>query len=193
MNAETVGGPDVPKKATLQRMAIITPTGEGYDKYTFRLNPESFSQDFTARATVQPTMSGIYVDHFGTGVGRISVSGSTGKGFLPELKRLKKAVLDFHDRLECGGTLPPMKFMNMTDAEYWAVVVQTVRVLRNIQSPILYRYEIDMAVLGPDVTPRKQGSALMAVGATACMQDVALMPAGPPPEPDIFNITTTNL
>lgn len=157
----TVGGDDAPLAVALKRMSISEPGGTSY---TFRINPGDYQYERTPRASVVPTQGSFGVDHYGEGLGRITIAGTTGRGFLADLRKMQ-AVLDaYHASAATGQQRKPMRFHNWTDGEHYSVLVKPFRVSRSERQPLLYRYNIEMSVLGIDVARRVESPLVMAVG-----------------------------
>lgn len=159
--ADTIGGAAAPVAAAIKRVSISEPGGTSH---TFRLNPSDYQREKAPRASVVPTLGAFGVDHYGEGLGRITIAGTTGRGFLVELRAIQ-AVLDaYHASTATGQQRKPMKFHNWTDGEHYSVLVTSFRVTRNERQPLLYRYHIEMSVLGADVTRRTDPPLLIAIG-----------------------------
>lgn len=128
------------------------------DTFTFPIRPEQFALDMPARQTVTQTINGAYQDHWGNGVGQIQLSGHTGwrkkgdaqdDGYHAFMK-----LRDMHDRYcqLCGDTKPEDVHLELVVAVpngfgHYRISSDRFRTLKNTQSPLLYRYEMQCTVL----------------------------------------------
>lgn len=132
--------------------------GNSPSVYTFPIRPEQFTLDWPARQTVTQTINGAYQDHWGQGIGTITLSGNTGwrahgdsqdDGF-KKFMALRKIHDDYCQ--QCGDGDPATVNLELLVAVpdgfgHYRVSSDRFRTLKSTQSPLLYRYEIQMTVL----------------------------------------------
>lgn len=124
--------------------------------YVFDLNPETYDFKIPNRVNVHYTKGGAIVDLFGSGLKELSITGTTGfrgtskdnqhgyKKFL-ELKKLTLGVMDdISDGREVKDFL---NFYNHTDGEAYVTVPIRLNISRNVNQPLIYKYDIQLYVL----------------------------------------------
>lgn len=140
--------------------------------YVFDLNPETYDFKIPNRVNVHYTKGGAIVDLFGSGLKELNITGTTGfrggskdnqhgyKKFL-ELKKLTLGVMDdISDGREVKDFL---NFYNHTDGEAYVTIPIRLNISRNINQPLIYKYDIQLYVLrrvGDPVT----SSSLQVIG-----------------------------
>lgn len=124
--------------------------------YVFDLNPEVYDLKIPNRVNVHYTKAGAIVDLFGSGLKELSIVGTTGfKGttnsnnhgyskFL-ELKRTMQGVMD---DIEDGRPVKDfLLFYNHTDFDAYVTVPIRLNISRNVNQPLIYKYDIQLYVL----------------------------------------------
>lgn len=124
--------------------------------YIFDLNPEVYDFKIPNRVNVHYTKAGAIVDLFGSGLKELSIVGTTGyKGnsndknhgyrkFL-ELKRTMQEVMD---DIEDGRPVKDfLLFYNHTDFDAYVTVPIRLNISRNVNQPLIYKYDIQLYVL----------------------------------------------
>ena len=129
--------------------------------YRFAVNPENYKHDMPQRSTVVKTKSNIIVEDFGKDIETITFSGTlgykkvnvngrmmTGKERMDELRDR----IDYYAHSSGGNGNRPMqlRFMDNTDDVHRLVHLapQGLSITRDVNEPLLYRYEITLYVLG---------------------------------------------
>lgn len=140
---ETVGGVDPPTAAVARRRRLIIADANGGNPYQLWVNPQQFSQREGPLASIQHTADGGVVNHWGPDFPRISFSGTTGRGYYPQLKELRDRVRDNYQSVSLG-TPPWMRFYNFIDLEAWYVVITNFELKKSVDQPMLYGYAIEM-------------------------------------------------
>lgn len=122
--------------------------------------PESLEVHYPARTQVIPTLSAAYLEHFGPGVGAISLSGTTGWGVGPRKARpngnaaLLELIGLYDTYLREAAATPDPATVRMTFAD--AVLGQAflvvpdasgLRVQAHKSSPMLRRYTLGLTIL----------------------------------------------
>lgn len=124
--------------------------------YIFDLNPEVYDLKIPNRVNVHYTKAGAIVDLFGSGLKELSIVGTTGfKGttnnnnhgytkFL-ELKRTMQGVMD--DIKDGRPVKDFLLFYNHTDFDAYVTVPIRLNISRNVNQPLIYKYDIQLYVL----------------------------------------------
>lgn len=124
--------------------------------YIFDLNPEVYDFKIPNRVNVHYTKAGAIVDLFGSGLKELSIVGTTGyKGtsndknhgyrkFL-ELKRTMQEVMD--DIADGRPVKDFLLFYNHTDFDAYVTVPIRLNISRNVNQPLIYKYDIQLYVL----------------------------------------------
>jgi hypothetical protein len=144
---------------TVKRLVLRDP--DRRTSYVFRLNPEDLKRDMRARVNVVHTADGAYVDHYGAAVGHLTLGGTTGGGYGPEFETLRNLVEDWQRRVREGRKPRLLELHNATDEQSYEVVVLVLRSMRSARAPLLYRYEMEMAILR-DSVPKRQEVVVLA-------------------------------
>lgn len=126
------------------------------NSYIFDLNPEVYDFKIPNRVNVHYTKAGAVVDLFGSGLKELSIVGTTGyKGttnnknrgyekFL-EIKRLLEGVMD--DIKDGRPVKDFLLFYNHTDFDAYVTVPIRLNISRNVNQPLIYKYDIQLYVL----------------------------------------------
>ena len=144
----------------LSRVAFETSSG---DFYKFAINPQSISEQITARNVFLQTESSIQMQGYGQGLHTIEISGTTGvnrgRGF-DNLIALKNLIVNHlnsaHDSKDGGATgNVSLIFHNFTDNESWRVELnqQGIKIDQSKDDPLSFFYTISMVVVGAASTP----------------------------------------
>lgn len=121
------------------------------------VGPESIDMSYPARVTIVPTLDSHYVDHFGSGIASISISGTTGWGAGRNANGkllLERMIALYLTYLEAAKRAANPATVRMTFADgFTGRTYQTVpdasglRVSQHRSSPMLRRYNIVLAVV----------------------------------------------
>jgi hypothetical protein len=151
----------------------MTPA-EGWKEFRLQINPQELTQDEIFAIEVTPTFRGVLVEHHGTILKDISISGTTGMSPLrreggaasgsgrPILSTGTSGYEEFHElrsyfrvyaeakRLDQreGGELR-MVFKNFKDNEYIYVEPQKFTMKRSAAKALMYDYSISLKGVGP--------------------------------------------
>ena len=161
------------------RVCTASNTGEAasseehgaWKDFILQINPQNLSQDEIFAIEVTPTFSGVMVEHQGTTLKDIVISGTTGispnrraGGAFPqtgapafgdgrsgyyefqELRSYFRAYVE-KKRKNTKGDLR-LVFMNYKDAEYLFVEPQKFTMVRNASKPFMYDYSISLKAIG---------------------------------------------
>lgn len=124
--------------------------------YLFNINPEVYDFKIPNRVNVHYTKGGAIVDLFGSGLKELSIVGTTGysdsrgnKDFgYKKFLELKKAMLDVMDDIKDGKEVKDfLNFYNHTDGEAYVTVPIRLNISRNVNQPLIYKYDIQLYVL----------------------------------------------
>jgi hypothetical protein len=142
--------------------------GGGSDiQFDLNVRPEDLTRSEPSRLTIQQTLGGAWADSYGRGVSTVTLAGTCGWiGSLLEsgedlFQALRLTVFtEWHDRrqtLAAQGSDPAgvsLYFMDSLDTINALVAPQSFMLRRSKASPLLIRYQIQLAVLddtgGPD-------------------------------------------
>lgn len=161
-------------KSTMQARRFYKYTFEMRDKgkkiytYTMLLNPSDVSMDEPPRTNVIQTIGGAYVTDFGQGLPSVTMAGITGYharknavGVLvdgyTEWKTFRDKVYRYY--VTSKSSQIEMYWYNWEDGEYYKVIPQGFRLMRNKAEPLLYRYEfrfVCILKLGSQTPPKTQ-------------------------------------
>ncbi|WP_293372286.1 hypothetical protein [Nevskia sp.] len=179
---------------TLLQNGQIVPGGQ----LTLIIRPEELSRDEPSRLSVQQTIGGAYLDHYGVGISTISIQGNTGwrAGIAEDggqhFQRLRASIFHrWHElREEQQGRGDPdrveMIFTDTLDEIAVVVAPQSFRLQRSKTKPLLYQYAMKMVVLRDAAVPPvpvaeferrsagRVGSAAMEALATSMITRAAL-------------------
>ena len=112
--------------------------------YLFTINPEQYEIKIPSRVNPTYTKGGVFLDLFGEGLREISISGITGFKSL----ELKKLIQDNFRNVEEGEPVTEFVMLyNHTDGEGYVTVPSRLTISRNVNQPLLYRYDLDFYVI----------------------------------------------
>ena len=119
--------------------------------YSFNINPENYDIKLQNRMNLVYTKGGAFIDLFGEGVKEISISGTTGlsgqsgdqnEGF-NKIKELKSMIEENFNNIQDGAPVEDfLNFYNHTDGEAYVTVPVRFNVLRNVNQPLLYKFDL---------------------------------------------------
>ncbi len=128
--------------------------------WEFPVGPESLEVAYPARTNVVPTFSGGYLDHFGPGIGTISMSASTGWGIgakkaRPNGKAAIKTLISLHKQYLIDAARAsdprsvPMIFTDTNQNRVFLVVPDPsgLRISEQKGSPLVARFSLSLTVL----------------------------------------------
>ena len=119
--------------------------------YQFTINPEVYEIKLQNRMNITYTKAGAFIDLFGEGIKEITISGTTGfksttddkehgyKKFV-ELKKLTET--NFNDVEDGREVKDFLNFYNHTDGEAYVTVPGRLSIFRNVNQPLVYKYDI---------------------------------------------------
>jgi len=141
------GGERPPTAQNLRKKRLRITEWDGSASYTFWINPENYRERSDALATVKHTAAGLIVDHWGADAPRISISGTTGLGYLTEYLKLRAKVLsNFHSP---QNLKPPwMRLYNFINGTADYIVIRSFELKQSAEKPTLYAYSLDAIVVG---------------------------------------------
>lgn len=130
----------------------------GNKKFRFAINPENYVHKVPHRAVAIKTKSRVVVEDFQSDLATITIKGTTGynptgskkdRGF-NKIKELKKFLEEYSNIGGNGGS--PSKdfyFHNFTNEESFVVHLspEGFSFIQDVQSPLTFRYEINLVVL----------------------------------------------
>lgn len=119
--------------------------------YIFTINPENYDKKLQNRMNLTYTKGGAFIDLFGQGVTEISFSGTTGftggtedkdHGY-KKIVALQKLLEDNFKNVEDGQEITDfLNFYNHTDDEAYVTVPNKISIMRNVNQPLLYKYDL---------------------------------------------------
>lgn len=124
--------------------------------YVFDLNPETYDLKIPNRVNVHYTKVGAVVDLFGSGLKELNIVGTTGyKGTgkdpahgYQKFLSLKKTMLTVMDDIRDGRPVKDfLNFYNHTDGEAYVTIPIRLNISRNVNQPLIYKYDIQLYVL----------------------------------------------
>lgn len=124
--------------------------------YVFDLNPETYDLKIPNRVNVHYTKVGAVVDLFGSGLKELNIVGTTGyKGTGEDREHgyrkflaLKQTMLGVMDDIADGSQVKDfLNFYNHTDGEAYVTVPIRLNISRNVNQPLIYKYDIQLYVL----------------------------------------------
>jgi hypothetical protein len=132
-------------------------TEGGGGGYIFPIRPEQFQLVEPARQSVTQTIGGAYQDHFGPGVPQITLSGHTGWRKLggdgdgyEMFTKLRQVHRDYNRMCGEGDPASVTLMLSVNVPQGYGVFrvsSDNFRSLKSVQSPLLFRYEIQFTVL----------------------------------------------
>lgn len=132
--------------------------GQIVKQHTLILNPQDFTQREPVRMQVVQTIEGAYVDDFGRGLPKVTISGHTGwrlkkmldgKGLLDgwtAFKALRNDIFRFYTeaRDETRSFIHnpdyELQWYNWGEGEYYAIQPEEFQLQRSASNPLLYQY-----------------------------------------------------
>lgn len=121
-----------------------------------KLNPEEYTQAEPGRGSITQTKGGAWLDDFGAGLGTITMRGTTGfksaagdklVGF-SRLKEIRDMVRNYYAKGNPGDLVDKfITFHNFTDGEHWDVYIKSFTLMRSVNRPLVYLYDIQMVIL----------------------------------------------
>lgn len=150
------------QKQKYRPVAFLLDTGTvglSADYVNLYIRPEELTETAPSRSTVHQTMGGAWVDSFGQGIRRITISGNTGwhpesslfgmEGGLERFKKLQNIVFNNYfagrkAKIEAGEDPAKVKviFIDRLDEICSSVVPVTFTLRRNKSRPLLMQYNI---------------------------------------------------
>lgn len=121
--------------------------------YKFTLNPEVYELKISNKLNLQYTKVGAFIDAYGEGIKELSIIGTTGfKGnkkdanegynkFVEFKKLVERSINDITYGEEVKEFL---KFYNHTDGEAYVCVPIRMGLSRNVNQPLLYKYDLSL-------------------------------------------------
>lgn len=157
------GGENPPTTANLipRRIRITEPDGRG--AYTFWINPQNYNLREDPLASMQHTAAGIVVNHWGRDMPRISMSGTTGLGYLTEYKKLRDKVQSNYDA-PVQRKSPWMRLYNFLNGEAWYVVITSFELKQSADRPTLYAYSLEARAVGKVIGKNEEDPPLVLTG-----------------------------
>lgn len=133
--------------------------------YKFTLNPEVYELKISNKLNLQYTKVGAFIDAYGEGIKELSIIGTTGfKGnkkdanegynkFVEFKKLIERSINDIKFGEEVKEFL---KFYNHTDGEAYVCVPIRMGISRNVNQPLLYKYDLSLYAIRRvgDPTPK---------------------------------------
>lgn len=125
--------------------------------YLFTINPESYDIKLQNRLNLLYTKAGAFIDLFGEGVKEITISGITGfksttgdneHGYKKFLELKEFIEKNFNDIQDGTPVTDLVKFYNHTDGEAYLTVPNKLSIYRNVNQPLLYKYDIMLYAIG---------------------------------------------
>ena len=146
----------------------------GSTVWEFAIRPESLEVTYPARINATPTLTAAYLDHFGPGIGAISIAGTTGWGKRHGLKNgiteLKKLIQLYGNYLYAAAAADDPTSVRMTFADGYTkssfLVAPDSSGLRTQQSkgsPMLVRFALTLIIL-KDLTGGRVAADQVTVG-----------------------------
>lgn len=148
----------------------VKDTAAGWQEFNLQINPQELAQDEIFAIQVTPTLRGILVEHQGSTLKDITISGTTGLSPMrreggakkntgrPVLASGHSGFEEFHElrsyfrayveakRKDSAGNLR-MIFFNKRDAEQLLVEPQKFTMKRSAAKPFLYEYSIQLKAI----------------------------------------------
>lgn len=121
--------------------------------YAFTINPEVYELKISNKINLQYTKVGAFIDAYGEGIKELSIVGTTGfKGnkkdpeegynkFVEFKKLIERSMNDIKFGEEIKDFL---KFYNHTDGEAYVCVPIRLGLSRNVNQPLLYKYDLSL-------------------------------------------------
>lgn len=133
--------------------------------YKFTLNPEVYELKISNKLNLQYTKVGAFIDAYGEGIKELSIIGTTGfKGIRKDANEgynkfveFKKLVERSINDIKYGEEVKEfLKFYNHTDGEAYVCVPIRMGLSRNVNQPLLYKYDLSLYAIRRvgDPTPK---------------------------------------
>lgn len=121
--------------------------------YAFTINPEVYELKLSNKINLQYTKVGAFIDAYGEGIKELSIIGTTGfrgnkkdpeEGY-NKFVEFKKLIERSMNDVKFGEELKDfLKFYNHTDGEAYVCVPIRLGLSRNVNQPLLYKYDLSM-------------------------------------------------
>lgn len=140
--------------STLKRMEMVLQDMS----YKFTINPHQYDLKIPNRANLVYTKGGAFIDLFGEGLKEFNISGVTGfksttgdpnHGY-NQFLAMKKLATDTMNNIQEGEPVDEddlLKFYNHTDGEAYLTVPIKLNILRNVNEPLLFKYDLSFYVI----------------------------------------------
>lgn len=189
LSAETIGQLSFPYHTFI---IMNTKTGTIEKQHTLVLNPQDVQQHEPVRMQVVQTIDGAYVDDFGRGLPRVTISGNTGwrlkqmpdgRGLLDgwqAFKALRSDIFRYYtDAKDEARTFLhnadiELHWYNWGEDEYYAIQPEDFQLQRSSSNPLLYQYTFPFTCLRDLSLSYKSGRGnpvLFKLGATTSIKD----------------------
>lgn len=141
--------------------------------YAFTINPENYDIKLQSRLNLIYTKGGAFIDQFGEGVKEINVSGTTGFRATTDNKEhgyekfleLKALVEENFNNIKQGEEIVDfLNFYNHTDGEAYVTVPIRLGIMRSVNQPLLYKYELSLYAIRRVGDPAPSNEIKQAVG-----------------------------
>lgn len=141
-------------KHSLKRMELVFKD----NSYVFTLNPHQYDLKIPNRVNLVYTKGGAFIDMFGEGIKELNISGITGfKGSTNDADHgykqflaLKKLITDNMNNVADGKRVDEddlVRFYNHTDGEAYMTVPIKMSIMRNVNEPLLFKYDLSFYVI----------------------------------------------
>jgi hypothetical protein len=178
--------------------------GRILQQHTLILNPQDFQQREPVRAQVVQTIGGAYVDDFGRGLPKVTISGNTGwrlknmpdgKGILDGWQAFKALRNDifryFTDAKDESRTFLrnpdyELHWYNWGEDEYYSIQPEEFQLQRSASNPLLFQYTFPFTCLRDLSNGYRKGQnnpVIFRLGATTSIKDAV----------DSISVSTTAL
>jgi hypothetical protein len=142
--------------------------------WEFAVRPESLEVTYPARTNATPTLTAAYLDHFGPGIGAVSISGTTGWGKRPGLKdgraELRRLITLYTNYLRSAAAADDPESIQLTFADGYtgasflcAPDSSGLRTQQSKGSPLLVRFSLTLIILR-DLTGGRVSNDSIGVG-----------------------------
>ena len=141
--------------------------------YAFTINPENYDIKLQNRLNLIYTKGGAFIDQFGEGVKEINISGTTGfKGTTnnnehgyEKFLELKGLVEENFNNIEEGEEITEfLNFYNHTDGDAYVTVPIRLSIMRSVNQPLLYKYELSLYAIRRVGDPEPNNEIKQAIG-----------------------------
>lgn len=138
--------------------------------YPFTINPERYDMEIPNRVNVTYTKAGAFAELFGEGLKEISLEGTTGMtagtqdknhGY-QKMVELRNLLRENFQNIEDGSPVKDfLTFYNHTDGDAWITIPSKLRIMRNKDQPLHYKYDIHLYVIRALGEPEAQSTTQM--------------------------------